>query len=185
MGNRLSKIKNSNGPKIDPCRTPAFTFAHDEKWPFKTTLCWWFFKKSIKRHSLSFIPFCFNLYINLLCHTLSKALDMSRNTPLTSKPLSKVIVFDIFLSPFLKIVTIFHFFCHPEIFHILSNFWIFWKEVSSRGKLVGPGQKPSNKQPKFINLLILVHLKNYFIEVLNKFLMYFKINGLKNFKLTT
>ena len=23
----------------------------------------------------------------------------------------------------------------------------------------GPGQKPSNKQPKFLNLLILVHLK--------------------------
>ena len=49
----------------------------------------------------------------------------------------------------------------------------------------GPGQKPSNKQPKFLNLLILVHLKNYFIEVLNKFLMCFKTNGLKNFKLTT
>ena len=48
----------------------------------------------------------------------------------------------------------------------------------------GPGQKPSNKQPKFLNLLILVHLKNYFIEVLNKFLMCFKINGLKNLKLT-
>ena len=48
----------------------------------------------------------------------------------------------------------------------------------------GPGQKPSNKQPKFLNLLILVHLKNYFIEALNKFLMCFKINGLKNLKLT-
>ena len=48
----------------------------------------------------------------------------------------------------------------------------------------GPGQKPSNKQPKFLNLLILVHLKNYFIEVLNKFLMCFKINGLKSFKVT-
>ena len=49
----------------------------------------------------------------------------------------------------------------------------------------GPGQKTSNKQPKFLNLLILVHLKNYFIEVLNKFLMCLNINGLKNFKLTT
>ena len=49
----------------------------------------------------------------------------------------------------------------------------------------GTGQKPSNKQPKFLNLLILVHLKSYFIEVLNKFLMCFKINGLKNFKLIT
>ena len=46
-----------------------------------------------------------------------------------------------------------------------------------------PGQKP-NKQPKFFNLLVLVHLKNYFIEVLNKFLMCFETNGLKNHKLT-
>ena len=43
----------------------------------------------------------------------------------------------------------------------------------------GPDQKPSNKQPKFLNLLILVRLKNYFIEILNEFLMYFEINGLK------
>ena len=48
----------------------------------------------------------------------------------------------------------------------------------------GPGQKPQNKQTKFLNLLVLVHLKNYFIEVLNKFLMCFEINGLKNLKLT-
>ena len=37
----------------------------------------------------------------------------------------------------------------------------------------GPGQKPSNKQPKFPKLLILVHLENY-LEVLNKFLMCFE-----------
>ena len=43
----------------------------------------------------------------------------------------------------------------------------------------GPDQKPSNKQPKVFNVLILVHLKNYFIEALNKFFMCFKINGLK------
>ena len=49
----------------------------------------------------------------------------------------------------------------------------------------GPGEKSSNKKPKFLKLLILVHLRNYFIEALNKFLMCFEINGLKNFKLTT
>ena len=43
----------------------------------------------------------------------------------------------------------------------------------------GPGQKPSNKQPKFFYLLVLVHLKNYFIEALNKLLMCFEINRLK------
>ena len=78
------------GPKIDPCGTPVFIFVHDQNWPFKTTLCWQFFKKSIKRHSsLSFIPFCFNLYISPSCDTFSKALDIPRNTPLTPKPLSK------------------------------------------------------------------------------------------------
>ena len=45
----------------------------------------------------------------------------------------------------------------------------------------GQGQKPSNKQPKLLNLLILVHLKNYFIEVRNRFLMFFEINVLKKF----
>ena len=37
--------------------------------------------------------------------------------------------------------------------------------------------KALNKQPKFLKLLILVHLKNYFIEPLNKFLMCFEIMG--------
>ena len=48
----------------------------------------------------------------------------------------------------------------------------------------GSGQKPQNGKTKFLNLLILEHLKNYFIEALNKFLMCFEINGLKNLKLT-
>ena len=43
-----------------------------------------------------------------------------------------------------------------------------------------PGQKPQNGRTKFLNLLILEHLKNHFIEALNKFLMCFEINGLKN-----
>ena len=48
----------------------------------------------------------------------------------------------------------------------------------------GLGQKPQNGKPKFPNLLILEHLKNHFIEPLNKFLVCFEINGLKNLKLT-
>ena len=31
--------------------------------------------------------------------------------------------------------------------------------MSSMGTWGGPGQKPSNEQPKFFNLLVLVHLK--------------------------
>ena len=46
------------------------------------------------------------------------------------------------------------------------------------------GPKPQNKRTKFLNLIVLVHLENYFIEALNKFLMCFEINGLKNLKLT-
>ena len=48
----------------------------------------------------------------------------------------------------------------------------------------GPGQKPQNKTVKFLNLLVLVHLKNSLIEALNKSLMCFEINGLKNLKPT-
>ena len=46
------------------------------------------------------------------------------------------------------------------------------------------GQKPQNKRTKLYNLLILVHLKNYFKEALNKLLICFETNGLKNLKLT-
>ena len=42
-----------------------------------------------------------------------------------------------------------------------------------------PGQRPQNKTTKFLNLVVLVHLKKYFIEALNKFLMRFEINELK------
>ena len=60
-------------------------FIHDENWPFKTTLCLQFFKKSVKRHSsLSFILFYFDLHISPLCQALWKALDMCRNIHLTS-----------------------------------------------------------------------------------------------------
>ena len=48
----------------------------------------------------------------------------------------------------------------------------------------GTKPKPQYKRSKFLNLLVLVHLKNYFIEALNKFLRCFEINGLRNLKLT-
>ena len=47
-----------------------------------------------------------------------------------------------------------------------------------------PDQKAQNGRTKFLNLLVLGHLKNYFIEAVNKFLIRFEINGLKNLKLT-
>ena len=39
-------IKNSNGPSIEPCGTPASTLVHVEAFPFKTALCFLFLKKS-------------------------------------------------------------------------------------------------------------------------------------------
>ena len=68
-------------PKIDSCWIPGFAFVHDETWPFKTTICWWFFKSPLKDIS-AFLLYCLGL-------TLSKALGKSRNTPLTSEPSSK------------------------------------------------------------------------------------------------
>ena len=47
-----------------------------------------------------------------------------------------------------------------------------------------PGQKPQNGGTTFLNLLILEHLKRFFIKALNKFLICFEINGLKYLKLT-
>ena len=42
-------------------------------------------KKSVRAlRRLSDIPFCFNLKINPLCHSLSKVLGMSKNTDRTS-----------------------------------------------------------------------------------------------------
>ena len=47
----------------------------------------------------------------------------------------------------------------------------------------GAKPKTQHKRNKFLNLLVSVHLKNYFIEALNRFLRCFEINGLKNLKL--
>ena len=43
----LIKIKNSSGPSIDPWGTPAWILVHEEYCPFKTTLYFLKFKKSV------------------------------------------------------------------------------------------------------------------------------------------
>ena len=71
---------------FEELQLPSF---HQEYVKFSTTRCFLFDKKSIiKFKSFPDIPFCFNLYIKPLCHTLSNALEVSRKTPLTSFPLS-------------------------------------------------------------------------------------------------
>ena len=80
-------IKNSSGPSIDPSGAPALTSVQEEVCPLETTLCFLFLKKfDNKFKRLPDMPFCFNLKIIPSCHTLSKALNMSRNTLRTSKP---------------------------------------------------------------------------------------------------
>ena len=65
------------------------TSAHDECWPFNTTLCFLQLKKSfIRVISSPDIPFCCNLKSKPSCQTLSNALDISRKTRLTSWPSS-------------------------------------------------------------------------------------------------
>ena len=53
----LMYIRKKNGPKIDPCGTPAFTGNHSDVWPFGTTLWNLFVKKLLMSSSnVSEIP---------------------------------------------------------------------------------------------------------------------------------
>ena len=77
--------KNNNGPRTDPPGTSASILDHEETRPFHTTQCFPIFKKSMRvLKVLPDIPFCFNLKIKPLCHSLSKAFNMSENTDWTS-----------------------------------------------------------------------------------------------------
>ena len=86
----LIQIKNNNEPRMDPCGPADSIFDHEDSWPFNTTLCFLSLKKSLRvLKRLPDIPFYFNLKIRHLCHSLSKVLDMSKNTDRTSWLLSK------------------------------------------------------------------------------------------------
>ena len=82
----LIYTKKNKGPKIDPWGTPAETSTQDEDRPFRTTLWYLLLKKfSISFNRVSDIPNDLILYISPSCQTLSKALEMSKKVPLTSK----------------------------------------------------------------------------------------------------
>ena len=75
---------------MEPWGTPASILAQGEACPFKTTLCFLKLRKLVIIFKiLSDIPFSFNLNIRPLCQTLSNALDISKNTTLTSRLSSK------------------------------------------------------------------------------------------------
>ena len=67
-------------------KSPALTSSLEDVCPSNTNLYFLFLTKLNSRFKrLRDMSFCFILKIILLCHTLPKALDMSRNTPQTSK----------------------------------------------------------------------------------------------------
>ena len=45
----LMYMRNKSGPNIEPWGIPALTLAQVELWPLRITLCFLFFKKSVKR----------------------------------------------------------------------------------------------------------------------------------------
>ena len=79
-------MRDNNVANIDLCGTPALTLVPVETCPLRTLLL----KKSLKMFNKSpEMPFCSSLKITPSCQTLSKALNMSKKTLLTSNPPSK------------------------------------------------------------------------------------------------
>ena len=78
-------MRQRTGPNTDPCGTPASIFFQEELRPFRATL-WFQFFKWFSKSIINFppTPHVFNLKISPSCQTLSKALEISRNTLLTS-----------------------------------------------------------------------------------------------------
>ena len=74
-------IKNNNGPKMEPWGMPAVTFRYSDVCRLRRALCFLSLKKLDKRSKkLPDIPLCDNLKRRPLCHTLSKALEISKKT---------------------------------------------------------------------------------------------------------
>ena len=77
---------------MDLCGTPARVSMKDEQLPFKKTFC---FRSLTKSSKILIIPpqilLCRSLKISPSCHTLPKALEISRNIPQTSGCISKAL----------------------------------------------------------------------------------------------
>ena len=77
-------IRNSNGPKIKPCGTPASTNDQLERRPLSTTR-WNLLLKKLLNTLRRFpeIPVRSSLDSDPSCHTLSKAFEISQRLALT------------------------------------------------------------------------------------------------------
>ena len=79
-------MRKNNGPRIGPLGTPAVILFHLEVCPFNMTLWYLSDKKlSISFNKSQFMTLCLSLYNNPSCQTLSKAFEISRNTPCSSR----------------------------------------------------------------------------------------------------
>ena len=88
IDHRQDHFKDS-GPSMEPWQPPGLTSAQEEVCPLRTTLSFLFLKKLGSRFKrLPDMSFCFSLKIIPSCDTLSKTLDISRNTLRTTKPSS-------------------------------------------------------------------------------------------------
>ena len=73
----LMYIRKNNGPNIEAWGTLASILVHKKYFSVSASRCFVFEKKSvIKFRSFPDIPFCFNLYIRPLWHTLLNALEI-------------------------------------------------------------------------------------------------------------
>ena len=78
-------MRKSNGPKIEPCGTPARIGAQSDSWPFRTNL-WCLPIRKLRNKFTRFpdIPRDWSFYCNPSCYTLSNAFEISTKLPLTS-----------------------------------------------------------------------------------------------------
>ena len=85
-GRSFMYIRKSNGPKIEPCRTPASTDDQLEHWPLSTTLWNLFLKKLLSRFR-RFLKILIrsSLNSNPSCHNLLKAFKISKKLAPTSR----------------------------------------------------------------------------------------------------
>ena len=89
MSSANNFVFDDSGCSMESWGTPALTSAQAEIFPLGSTLFFLFLKKLDKRFKrLLGMLFCFSLKIKPSWHTLSKALDMSRNILRIPKPYS-------------------------------------------------------------------------------------------------
>ena len=74
-------IRNKSGSNVEPWGSPALILTLDELWALRITLCFLFFRKSVK--SLNKFPKV-PLRLTPSSHTLLKAFEISRSIPLNS-----------------------------------------------------------------------------------------------------